>query len=197
MADQIAEGFGSLPPVVLTAGANEIACRFVSSQPQGLVRITTIEVVAVQTLGALVATIYVPVYVLRGGSSLGIGASGGFSASGLRPTSATMVGMPDPLPAGTEILYGGYIRLQNQLALPLKFGAGEIEARNGQRLAVVVGNPVDGTVAPPAATPQCAVMLSVLGVSGMLADPGAQDFPGGRVSRSLPRWDVFGNVPNG
>lgn len=197
MADQIAEGFGSLPPVVLAAGANEIAARIISSQPQGIVRITTIEVVSVQTLGALVATIYVPVFVLRGGATLGVGANGGFSSAALRPTSTTMVGMPDPLPAGTELMYGGYIRLQNQLALPLKFGAGELEARNGQKLAVIVGNPVDGTVAPPTSTPTCAVMLTVLGVSGMLADPGAQDFPGGRVSRSLPRWDVFGNVPNG
>lgn len=197
MADQLLEGFGSSVPVALNAGANEIAARFISSQPQSIARITTIKVVGVQNAGGVLATVYVPLYVLRGGATLGVNASGGFSATGLRPTSLVIPGMPDPVPAGTELLFGEYVRVQNQIDTVLKFGAGELEARNGQRLVVVVGPLIDGTVVPHTPTVSGSVMLSVLGVSGMLADAGGQDFPGGRVSRSLPRWDVFGNVPNG
>lgn len=198
MADQLLDGFGAGPPVTLTAGAGEIAARLIRSQPSGIVRVSTIQVLGVQSTAAVVATVYLPVFVLRGGASLGVGADGSAALALLRPTSTALVGMPAAVPQGTELLYGGYIRVQNQLSLPLKFGPGEIEARDGQVIAVVMGHPVDGTVAPVVALAgNATLMLSVLGISGALAPQDQTLPPGGRIGRSLPRWDVFENVPNG
>jgi hypothetical protein len=183
--DYIAEGFGANPPFTQTIGTNSLIVRIISSQPGGLARIQRIMIAMLQTSGVFSATTYAPIIVIRGGASLGTGGVPGQLTVPFRPTGSVLAGLPDDADIKVfELLMATYIRVQNPVPLvDLNF-----VARNGQKLAVMLGQLVDASTNTPALLGSA----GVLSVDGSVepVDTSSQGSNGFSGARSLPRYAV-------
>lgn len=192
MADNITEGFGANPPVQLAAGALEVITRYLRPTQTGFTRIRQINLAAQQFNGAIIAAAYIPVFVIRGPSSIGQGANPGQLSVLLRPAATDTPGFPtvSQISGGLELLYCAYVKLAAQ-SLPLEFSEQELIAGPGRALAVISAPVVDATAAPALfAAPAFGQVVSVLGESGEIGSQGT--IVGFGSARSLPRYDVKG-----
>lgn len=193
MADMIQVGFGGSPIAVFTPGVIEVSVRLIQTQPDTMSVLRRVQIATLQTAGVFAGSTYVPLWILRGGGSLGQGSTPGSIAvtNDFRPLSAILPGLPtqDQIRASLELLYASYIRVQSQ-GVTVDFSEADIVASSGQTLAVITGQMVNGGVVPPAliAGGSSAVMLTALGVSGRARND--QNTFGGGSAQSLPRFGV-------
>jgi hypothetical protein len=197
MPDFVFEGFGANAPVPLTTAAVDIICRYIAAPPDGYARIRALNFAVAQTAGAFAATVAIPVFVIRGGASLGISAAaGGALVIPVRPSGQVLPALPDvgQLGGGLELIFATYYVKNSGTGLVFPQddeSSADLVARDGQKLAVCVGPLVDVSTNTPVliAGGTTAVSLTVLGSQGRLTRrtklPGALG-----ESRSLPRFDI-------
>lgn len=187
--DLVQEGFGANVPFIMTPGSNSVIVRIIASQTGGLVRIRRIAVAVLQTGGVFSATTLVPISVILGNASLGVGAVPGALSAPFHPSSTDLIGLPTQIDIGAFALkLATYLRVQN--LDPMNFGDQDLVARNGEKLAVVLGCMVDGGVSPAVLGAGHSGTLTVLGdVEAIASDNGQSSSPFARTG-SMPRFDV-------